>query len=496
MASMPISAPTSSVGPLQVLGPHCQGCPQEWRGVRRVPPDGTGANGVLIAGDSPFDYEVAAGIPFVGPSGKLLDRVFGLLGVNRGDFLITNAALQCRPLHLGWSDKPERYPEAASAMHQCRPYFDEVVERMKPKVIVTLGNTALQRVCGVSGLEDRHAYLHPSSYGVPVIPSYHPSYILQGNQKLIPVLSFALRRSLELASGSLQEDHFQLELDPPVGVLERYLALAKGKELMVDVETPESGTLSEEEAEEDASYTLIRIGFSTDGASAVTVPWCPPYSEVALRGMQGASCLLFWNQNYDLPRLQRAGLKLAQPVVDAMWAWHFLQSDLPKALGFVAPFFYAGPPWKHLSQAQPAFYNAMDAAVQMLCYRRIRAALEKEGRLAAFERHCVRVSPILAVMGRSGILVNQTSRQAFIGRLGAERDQVNTVIQSLVPDAARPRKLYKRPPKNMEGVVALAGSSVEAASTQEAAVFPEADDEVVLRRIRTRRKRVSKPRAT
>ncbi|KKK61051.1 hypothetical protein LCGC14_3018200, partial [marine sediment metagenome] len=48
--------------------------------------------------------------------------------------------------------------------------------------------------------------------------------------------------------------------------------------------------------------------------------------------------------------------------------WHWLQSDLPKALGFVAPFYYVGPAWKHMASAEPAEYNALDNAITMTLY--------------------------------------------------------------------------------------------------------------------------------
>lgn len=444
-------------------GPYCGDCPQREIGIRRLTTDGLGVNKVLIAGDSPWDHEIRQGRPFAGPSGALLDRQFARLGLSREQFLITNAALSCKPPHLGWTDHPERYPEAAIAINHCRPYFNELVEKFQPRVILTLGNVALLRVCGVTGLDDRHSYYHVAPpYGVPVIPTYHPSFILQGHQKYASVLMFAIQRAVELAEGKWQPTQLDLLLDPPYEVAARYLA-GPLEELMCDIETPESGGLDEEEAEQDASYTIIRCGISTQAGSALTVPWAPPYIDLVLSALRSARRVLFWNRNYDVPRLRAAGCSIPGQILDAMWAWHWLQSDLPKKLGFVAPFYYSGAPWKHLSSAQPAFYNACDAAIQQIVWQGVKRDIEQQGRWEGFERHCLAVEPILLAVGERGITIDTAAREKFMGRLQAEYAAAHVALQAAVPDMLKPRKLYKRQPKDMANVIELPPATEEAA---------------------------------
>src|SRR5581483_7799448 len=113
----------------------------------------------------------------------------------------------------------------------------------------------------------------------------------------------------------------------------------------------------------------------------------------------------FWNAAFDAPRLEAAGVPIKGTIVDAMWAWHFLQSDLPKALGFVAPLLVNVAPWKHLSSTFPARYSALDSAITMDCYLAIRAVLEREGRWGAFTEQCTRLMPILRDMSRNGVLI-------------------------------------------------------------------------------------------
>lgn len=442
-------------------GPHCQGCPQQASGVRRLGSDGRGSNGVMILGDSPWMEEMVKGHPFAGASGHLLNRAFDLLGVAREDFIIANAAISCRPPHLGWTDNTRKYPEAAIAMEHCRPYTADLIARMRPKVIVTLGNTALSCVCGVSGLDQRHSYIHSSPYGIPVIPTYHPSFILQGNQKYMSVLLFALRRALDIAEGRFTATEYDLLLDPPIEVATSYLShAATAPEVICDIETPHSSQVDEEEAEEDPSYTIVRVSFSIPQpgavrASAITFPWQPPYISAALSCLREARELVFWNQSFDVPRLLASGATFRGTVVDAMYSWHFLQSDLPKALGFVAPFYYSGGPWKHLSGAQPPFYSATDAAITRSCYEGIKNDLIAQGRWDAFTRHCTRVAPILTRMGGKGIAVDVGQQTAFMKRMEVEYQMADAVLQESVPTGLKLRKRWKRAPKDMTGVIEL-----------------------------------------
>ena len=99
-------------------------------------------------------------------------------------------------------------------------------------------------------------------------------------------------------------------------------------------------------------------------------------------------------------------------MIDTMWMFHFLQSDLPKSLEFVAPFYTDVAPWKHLSQAEPAFYNATDNDVTLRCYIAMRDWLIRQGRWARFQRHCSDTAAILGEMSAAGVLVDVAARQA------------------------------------------------------------------------------------
>lgn len=357
----------------------------------------------------------------------------------------------CRAPRLNYYDQAHKIPEAAAVINHCRPYLEDLIEKVQPKVIVPLGNVALNRICGVTGIEKRHSYFHGTTYGCWAIPSFHPSGILQGNQKLTPALMFALRRAQEVARG-VQPRKFDLMLDPSPSELQAYIDRLPPRipVLVVDIETPQSSTLDEDEVEEKGlSYIIERAGFAAEEVG-VSFSWAAPYKPLLQEVINRADLVVEWADNhFDWKRLTANGIEIPfNKIVSGMWAWHFLHSDLPKALGFAAPFFVEIEPWKHLSEAEPAYYNAMDNVVTWVVWNRVRDRLIAEGRWEVFLRHCHQMEPILLHAHKAGVLVDPVVQGEVKATLEAERDAIDGQIQERVPVAVRPVKRWKRQPKD------------------------------------------------
>lgn len=436
----------------QPEGGFCDGCAYQPTGVRRVLPDGSGSNGALIVGDSPWDSEVAVGRPFAGASGKWLDTILSKRGLAREEFLVSNS-LWCKPPHLGMNDEPSKYLDAEMALRQCRPYLDNLIAERKPKVLVALGNVALRRLTNFTGIEENHSYLFQTDYGIPCIPTFHPSNIIQGNHNLTIAFVLALAKAMEIANNTFQPTVTKIIEDPDPSFLHYAGNGDIINPLMVDIETPSSlKGKNEEEAEDDPSYQIIRMGFSVASWNGVSFPYEGDYIRRAKELIRRAKTLIFWNKNYDLPRLKANGFTLSEncTVVDAMWAWHWLYSDLPKSLAFAAPFFYNGPAWKHLASQRPGYYNGMDNAIQMGVYNGIKAQLIKDNRWERFWNHCVRVDPIYVRMGNAGVKVDKEARATFMSKLEEEALSELATVQSLLPaKLVKKQKSFKelKPPK-------------------------------------------------
>ena len=125
---------------------------------------------IMIVGEGPGGDEDKQGIPFVGRAGKLLDEMVSAMGLARDDVYITNI-VKCRP--------PKNRDPRADEIDACWPYLERQIELVRPRVIITLGrpssNTLLQRDSAMKDLRGRWF----SFKGVPLLPTYHPAYLLR-----------------------------------------------------------------------------------------------------------------------------------------------------------------------------------------------------------------------------------------------------------------------------------------------------------------------------
>lgn len=131
---------------------------------------------LLFVGEAPGADEDKQGEPFVGRAGQLLTKMIHAMGLTREEVYIANV-LKCRP------DMPEgstgnRKPRP-DEMETCLPWLRKQVAIVEPKVIVALGATAAQGLLGVEEPIGRIRGKWQSFGKIPVIVTYHPSYLLR-----------------------------------------------------------------------------------------------------------------------------------------------------------------------------------------------------------------------------------------------------------------------------------------------------------------------------
>ncbi|MFO0587600.1 MAG: uracil-DNA glycosylase family protein [Polyangiaceae bacterium] len=130
---------------------------------------------VMFVGEGPGADEDAQGEPFVGAAGRLLDKMIAAMGYDRDDVYIANI-VKCRPPN-------NRKPEPAE-MAACMPYLTEQLTLVKPKVIVALGATAVTGLIGTTEGITRIRGKWKLYKGVtPVMPTFHPAYLLRDPSK-------------------------------------------------------------------------------------------------------------------------------------------------------------------------------------------------------------------------------------------------------------------------------------------------------------------------
>lgn len=166
------------------------------------------------------------------------------------------------------------------------------------------------------------------------------------------------------------------------------------------------------------------------------------------------------SNNYDDPRVH-AQTPMREISIDAMLAWHVLNSALPKGLGFVTPFYVQDTSmWKHLSEVEPAFYNAKDADMALQNWLGIRRDLKANGQLwNVFNKHVIEMNRVFGYMRDQGVRIDLAARQAAEERLQLVLDGVEAQIEAVVPTEARSLKVYKKTPKDTAGLIQVKGET-------------------------------------
>ena len=138
---------------------------------------GNPAASLVFIGEAPGADEDASGIPFVGAAGKLLDKMIGAMGLDLEKDVYVCNIVKCRPPA---NRRPT--PEETAA---CRPYFEEQLAVVQPRVIVALGNTAVATLLGTTlGITKLRGQWKLYRGSTLVMPTYHPSFLLRASPTL------------------------------------------------------------------------------------------------------------------------------------------------------------------------------------------------------------------------------------------------------------------------------------------------------------------------
>jgi DNA polymerase len=129
---------------------------------------------LCFLGEAPGADEDRIGEPFVGPAGQLLTRIITAMGMKREEVFICNI-LRCRP-------PGNRQPTPEEANH-CKEYLERTLELVRPKFLCALGGTATTHLLGTTAGITRLRGRFFEYRGIPVLCTFHPSYLLRSPEK-------------------------------------------------------------------------------------------------------------------------------------------------------------------------------------------------------------------------------------------------------------------------------------------------------------------------
>jgi DNA polymerase len=163
-----------SLEALRALLENFDGCALKHTATRLVFSDGNPQARVMFVGEAPGRDEDIEGLPFVGRSGKLLDRMIAAIGLDRSKAYIANV--------IPWRPPGNRTPTPQETQI-CLPFIQRQIELVNPDVLVTLGNPSTQTLLstreGIMKTRGKWFDYDTGTRSIRAIATFHPAYLLR-----------------------------------------------------------------------------------------------------------------------------------------------------------------------------------------------------------------------------------------------------------------------------------------------------------------------------
>lgn len=178
----------------------CQNCELAKGRTNAVPGEGPEHAEIMMIGEAPGFHEDRQGRPFVGAAGNLLDELLAAINLKREQIYICNV-LKCRP--------PQNRDPLPEEIEACKPYLDQQIALIQPKIIITISRFAMARWFADKKISDIHG--KPKRFGnLVVLPMYHPAAALHQ-----PSLRRVLEEDFKKIPGILKEIEHLVEETAP-----------------------------------------------------------------------------------------------------------------------------------------------------------------------------------------------------------------------------------------------------------------------------------------
>ncbi len=153
---------------------NCKSCGLYKTKNNYVPGEGSISPDIFFVGEGPGETEDKFGKPFIGKAGQLLDKIISKMGYTRESVFIGNI-VKCRP--------PNNRDPLREEIDSCILFLKRQIEILKPKVIVCLGRVALNNLLRENFSISKARGTVFQFNNIPLIPTYHPSYILHKKEQ-------------------------------------------------------------------------------------------------------------------------------------------------------------------------------------------------------------------------------------------------------------------------------------------------------------------------
>jgi uracil-DNA glycosylase len=169
-----IAAAAATLEDLKAAMAGFEGCNLRKTAKTLVFADGNPRARIMLIGEAPGREEDEQGVPFVGRSGQLLDRMLKAVGLDRNSVYITNV--------IAWRPPGNRTPTPQET-EICKPFVERHIALVRPEILVLLGGPAskalLDTNAGITQMRGKWAKLSIEGSEIDVLPMLHPAYLLR-----------------------------------------------------------------------------------------------------------------------------------------------------------------------------------------------------------------------------------------------------------------------------------------------------------------------------
>lgn len=420
---------------------------------------------ILIVSSGATAAELESGILLGGRAGLLVWNLLKKHKLDRADVRIINTI-------CGLPAGADGYPTDAQ-LETCSARFERELKESKAEVILVLGGSAMRRLTGIRGkIDDLNGYVFPADDCMPIerkvhmqigeyktnrkctaashsmlpsggmcgmcqgtgfvhkkgdpkfgnvmvskqpvlppntkyiIPTLHPETVRMQGYRPVMAFTSSASRAIRASQGNLQMYDTNKYTSVPM-----FPGLSPGAYTAVafDIET------------DIATGAIERMGIAvsySDGSYVVwTAPWNPETKEATKAWLSLPNVpKIAHNITFDVAHLKKHGVEVVGPLRCTMQIATILQPDLLKGLGRAAPIYLDLEMWKHVSQAEPARYNAADAGITLMLYYEQLRHLTHLGMVGVMQE-VMSIYPTLMDMTEAGIKVDTVQASKWSAEL-------------------------------------------------------------------------------
>lgn len=399
---------------------------------------------IAVIGEAPGAHEATRGIPFTGPSGKLLDQVLSHHGIQRDEVLVSNICL-CRPEN---NDDPPK-----SAIAACKPRLDREIAQSGVKKILAVGGTAAKALLDSSKTITNLRVGAPKPYvedpDIEIIASWHPAYCLRSPDSF-PSFVKDVAKLNGYDPPPWQEPVYKEYRQPQVilAVIKK-LATLPGP-FVIDIECGVDKDVSYVHPDH---YEMLCIGICWEPGRAVVLGRGinEPAVKLALGDLLRKKKLIGHNGKFDLNGLYPivgplelwADTMLMSYVLDERPGQHGLKKLSIELLGApdyeaeIRKFVPRGGNYADIPVDVLHKYNAYDVVCTWALYERFFAEMgDREHRVHDF---LIKASNAVMHLERAGITIDLDYNDELASQFIAELDLLETEICETVGQKLNPR---------------------------------------------------------